>query len=241
MLEYIGQLTYDLQPKQTFRKHEMTPSLWPNNKPCVLVASIGRSGSTLAADTLSRQARTIWKRKPALFQESLALAPLELGTICKTHDYPEALRGRTEPVKALFLFGSTLDAAVSVHNCLGRLGSDWVKLHFEHMKSKGKAEELFHYDVLGMAKQIKAWSTFDAVPTMSVRYDALWKHSERIADFTGYRFVLPEFRARVGREIEERLTMRAKEVYGPIDEIIMKLPEIFQSGPSMARYVSDLT
>lgn len=215
-------------------------SLWPNTRPCVIVASIGRSGSTLVTGQLRKSAKTIWRNKTAQFYPTLATAELSRGTICKTHDYPDALKAREEPVKPLFIFGSTLDSALSVHSCKTRFSPNWVDDHLRHLKSTGHQDDLFKWDICGMGPQIKSWATFDGVPTLCVRYDALWDHIKDIRRFTGYRFKLPAFAPRPPKQIDDALMADARRVYEPIDDIVMKLPTLFMAGPDMAPQVAGL-
>lgn len=215
-------------------------SLWPNRKPCVIVASIGRSGSSIVTGRLKRSAKTVWLKKTAWFSPTLATAPLLPGTICKTHDLPDALTDRTEAVKALFIFGSTLDSALSVQSCIQRYGPDWGITHLKHLKSTGHIDDLFKYDVGGLGAQIKSWATFDGTPTLCVRYDALWDNTAEISRFTGYRFKLPVFKQRSPKQFDDTTMAQARRIYGPIDDIVMKLPPVFMAGPHMADQVAGL-
>lgn len=209
-------------------------------KPCVIVASMGRSGSTLCFSTLQKSAKTILNRHPARFEASLARARLFRGTIVKTHDYPDALQGRREAVKVLFIFGSTYDAALSVYDCRARYGANWVEQHFMNCKSDATFDDLFRFDALGMAQQIKEWSVFDDVPVLCVRLDALWQHAADIARFTGYALDLPPKQARVEKKIPEDLRQRARTVYAPLDEEIAKLPDLFTAGPEMVPFIEGI-
>lgn len=206
----------------------------------MIVASIGRSGSSLVTHTLRKSAKNVWRRKTGRFADTLATAPLLPGTICKTHDYPDALKERSETVKALFIFGSTLDSALSVHSRGDRQGGNWVAAHLKHLKSTGQPDDLFKYDVGGFGAQIKSWATFDGVPTLCVRYDALWDHADEIGRFTGYKFKLPPFKARTPKQIDDTQMAQARAVYGPLDDIVMKLPTLFMAGPHMADQVAEL-
>lgn len=218
----------------------MRKSIFPNTRPCIIVASIGRSGSTLVSKTLKQSAQTIWRDRPYEFAASLSKAKLKRGTICKTHDYPAALTGKTGKAKALFIFGSTLDSAISVHSCIDRFGQDWIARHLKHLQSTGHIDDLFNYDVLMLAPQIKAWATFDSVPTLCVRYDRLWDHADQIAAFTGYKFDLPAFEERASKTLGDALMAKARKLYDPLDDIVMKLPAIFTAGPNMASQVAGL-
>lgn len=205
-----------------------------SRRPCVIVASMGRSGSTLTFMTLNKAAKTWFNRSPGLFCQSLGSAPLSPGSIVKTHDYPDALRTRPEEVRVLFVFGSTYDAALSVYACRDRLGEAWVAEHFRNCKSPASLEDLFEFDALGMAQQVRDWSVFDRVPVMCARLDALWRYAADISRFTGYAFDPSPKRARVAHAVPDHLKQRAQAVYAPLDEEIGKLPDLFMAGPEMA-------
>ena len=211
-----------------------------NKRPCIIVASIGRSGSTLTTKTLTAAAQTIWRDRPSEFAASLSKAKLARGTICKTHDYPAALTGRTGKAKALFIFGSTIDSVISVHSCIDRKGPEWIDRHLKHLQSDGHIDDLFNYDVLMLGPQIKTWATFDGIPTLCVRYDKLWDHAAEIAAFTGYDFDLPAFEQRTPKTLDDGLMAKARQLYEPLDDIVMKLPTIFTAGSHMAPQVAGL-
>ncbi|SLN21715.1 hypothetical protein ROA7450_00786 [Roseovarius albus] len=224
-----------------------------SRKPCVIVASMGRSGSTMLTQSLSALARKQWHGplgtvfgiRPEYddvftFEESLADAPLTPGIICKTHDYPDDLRQATRDFRAVYIFGSAYESALSVHSCLDRRGADWVEEHFRHLKSTSNIAHLFDCDALNMARNLASWATFDAATVLCIRYETLWDRVDQVAEFTGYRFQPPPFEKRAPKAIEPDLAAKAHAVYDPIDAIIETLPDIFMSGPEMTDQVSAL-
>ena len=213
--------------------------LWPR-KPAIIVASMGRSGSTLCYAALRAAAMGRLGRDPAYFAPSLARTRLRRGQIVKTHDYPDALAARRAPAKALFIFGSTYAAALSVHACRARDGAAWVAQHFANCKSTASPDDLFHRDALGMAQQVRAWAVTDALPVLCVRYDALWDSLPRIARFTGYPLRLPEKTPRARGDLPEHLRRRAEAVYRPLDAILDRLPDAFVAGPGMQPQIRDI-
>jgi hypothetical protein len=212
---------------------------WRRN-PAVIVASMGRSGSTLCYAALREAAMGGRGRDPAYFAPSLARTRLRRGQIVKTHDYPDALPARRAPAKALFIFGSTYAAALSVQGCRARDGEAWVAQHFAHCKSAASPDALFERDALGMAQQVKAWAVTEALPVLCLRYGALWDSLPRIARFTGYPLNLPMRTPRAAPDLPESLRQRAEAVYRPLDAIIDRLPDSFLAGPQMAPHVRDL-
>ncbi|KUJ76237.1 hypothetical protein AVO45_13080 [Ruegeria marisrubri] len=210
-------------------------------RPCIVVASNGRSGSTLtyAALRKARNRRFWWKKQGFPFDARLKDAPLEPGTVTKTHDFPDALRGR-DNVKVVFCFGSARDSALSVYSAMERYGPDWIADHFYHLHAKGGFDDLFRYDVLRQAEQVRAWATFEDVPVLCVHYDAIWRRQKDIAEFTGLNFTPPERKERAPKQIPQDLLRAASEVYDPIDAVLAELPEMFLSSKEMAGAVSKL-
>ncbi len=211
---------------------KLTFGLRTKNDPCIIVASNGRSGSTLMFDALwAACKRRHWFRRPtASFQESLASAPLTAGSLVKTHDYPDGLRGR-ENVKVLFCFGPTKASALSVYSAVERYGRDWVNQHFEHLHAKGPFDDLFKYDVLNQVEQLKQWGTFQEVPVLCLSYDAIWRRQNDVEDFLHLKFTLPERVERARKSIPDDLLAKASQVYDPIDEVVAELPELFLASP----------
>ncbi|GAW33892.1 hypothetical protein RA2_00937 [Roseovarius sp. A-2] len=213
--------------------------LW-RRKPAIIVASMGRSGSTLCYAALREAAMGRFGRDPAYFAPSLARARLRRGQIVKTHDYPDALPARRAPCKALFIFGSTYAAALSLHVCRTRDGAVWVAQHFANCKSTASPDDLFARDALGMAQQVKAWTVTEALPVLCLRYEALWDSVPRIARFTGYPLHLPPKTPRATPDLPESLRQRAEAVYRPLDAILDRLPDAFVAGPEMQPHVRDI-
>lgn len=208
---------------------------------CIVVASNGRSGSSLTYDTLRKaRNRRFWcKKQDYIFEARLQDAPLVPGTITKTHDFPDALRGRRN-VRVVFCFGSTRDSALSVYSALERFGPKWIEDHFFHLAAKGTFDDLFRHDVLRQAEQVQRWATFEDVPVLCLRYEAIWRRQQEIADFTGLKFDPPQRRKRTPKEIPEEILQAASAVYNPIDEILAELPDIFPASRDMEETVAKL-
>ncbi|MBE0413461.1 hypothetical protein [Yoonia sp.] len=207
---------------------------------CIVVASMGRSGSTLCYTTLSRPSSR-WRRKKGRgFYPSLGEAPLKPGTIIKTHDYPDSLSDKSGQAKVLFVFGSTYEASLSVYACREKYGDEWISSHFDHCKSIAQFDDIFDFDALGMSQQVRAWAVEDKVPVLCVRYDSLWQNASEISDFTGHRFNLPARTLREEKHIPAELKENAAKTYEKFDKVIAKLPDIFLAGPSMFDYVKQI-
>ena len=203
----------------------------------IVVASYGRSGSTLLFEAIG-QAKIKQRfptfpkigRKIVLDQIwTLSDRRLRHGVVYKTHDYPDAL-SKYNFVKAVFIFGSAMEAALSVYGNLERYGYQWVQEHFAHLKSEATIDDIFDRDVLGFERQLDAWTAFTGCPTLCIRYEDLWRSQKALNAFLGMEINLPPQRARADRRIDVALRSRAAVTYRALDERVRNLPAHFIAG-----------
>ncbi len=229
-----------VRKRVAIRRLQRIPQNAPKN--CVIVASNGRSGSTLTflalADTLKEIDPLSAKRVDFVAR----LSDTEFYTPCvyKTHDFPQPLSTWPENTRVVFCFGPTKDSAFSVYSAMERYGADWIDQHFYHLHATGTFDELFERDVLQQARQIREWVTFEDVPVLCVRYDALWDHQDTISRFTGLDFTPPKRRERTPKDIPEEFKASADQLYDPIDEVIDQLPECFIASAQYSSVVNKL-
>lgn len=215
-------------------KHGLQRML-PSNLPPVVVASMGRSGSTLIWNGVRRGftkkrfprpiegigsrlvSEQIWDLKHARF------AP---GVVYKTHGLARDLQEGVE-IKAVFVFGRASDAALSVLSCRNRFGDDWVERHLEHLGANGRFDEISERDVLRFEDQLNDWTEATPFPSLSVRYDAIWDHAADISSFVGAPVELPPQRARESLPGLSAATVdRFRDTYAALDARIEKMPSI---------------
>lgn len=209
---------------------------------CVIVASNGRSGSTM---TFLALLKSLKKIKPRAVKHSSFVARLNDATfrapcVYKTHDFPQSLSSWPENTRVVFCFGPAKDSAFSVHAAMEGYGPDWIESHFYHLHANGTYDELFERDVLQQARQIKEWVTFEDVPVLCVHYDAIWEYQDTISRFTGLEFKPPERRDRAPKDIPADLKAKADRVYDPIDEVIDQLPRCFIASKRYRTTVQEL-
>jgi hypothetical protein len=72
------------------------------NRPAILVASMGRSGSTVTYLALIKAAQNRGQADARTLAWTLADDPLPPAKIIKTHDFPEGLRTRPEKTRTIF-------------------------------------------------------------------------------------------------------------------------------------------
>lgn len=217
----------------------------PSRYHAVVVASMGRSGSTLVYDAIadgmamarfgrsSGAARRI-VRDIAWDLDMCALTP---GVVYKTHALAEELPSH-RPCKIVFVFGPASDAAISVLSCDRRHGPDWTAEHFRHMRARGSLEELARRDVLRFEEQIDGWLGRSGSMVLALRYDGLWSHADTLSDFVGFPVRFPARRLRNSLGDVEAVTIeRIRSCYARLDARIAALPSCarapFQpSGPN---------
>lgn len=205
----------------------------PSRLPAVLVASMGRSGSTLihaaAVDAfarlqfgpLARFARDI----AAGEAWDLATTPLRSGVVYKTHGLASELPSTCRP-RVIFVFGPPSDAVLSVMSCHQRFGAAWTAAHLRHLRASGDYSDLANEDVLRMQDQVEGWFGAAGVPRLLLHYDAIWDQARTISAFIGAKIRLPEYQRRSPGDTRiDAVTVDAvRRTYAPLDRKIADLP-----------------
>jgi hypothetical protein len=220
-----------VHPK-THIKHLLQRTV-PTRIPPLIVASMGRSGSTVVWDAVRHAVAQSRFPGPLKAQglrmvsdqawdlDKTQFAP---GVVYKTHGLAQELPDRTG-AKVVFLFGSATDAALSVLACRDRYGPDWIKLHFEHLRASGPFDDLATRDVLRFSDQLDGWIGKAGTRRLILHYDALWDHQDTLSDFVGVPVTLPERRARKGATAADPQTRSLfEETYAALDARIAALP-----------------
>lgn len=206
----------------------------PTRLPPLIVASMGRSGSTVVWDAL-RHAVARARFPNMLHAQGLRLVSDQAwdldrtryapGVVYKTHGLAEELPANSG-AKVVFLFGSATDAALSVLTCRERYGARWIDLHFEHLRANGSFDDLGSNDVLRFGDQLDGWIGKTETERLILHYDALWDNIDTLSDFVGTRVQLPARRARSGANAVDAATRaRFAETYAALDARIAALPE----------------
>lgn len=212
----------------------------PSDRPAIIQASYGRSGSTLVYNALAEamSVARFGRKRSFVWDESWTLGEkaLRRGMVYKTHDYPGALAGRDD-LRTVFVFGTATDAALSVVMQEKERGRAWIDEHLDHLKAPGTFDDLLTYDSLGIGAQLEAWATFDQSPVLCLRYEALWDSVDTLRAFTGLPVELPERRERSQKTVPAETVSAVEAVYGPIDDRLARLPDVFRSGPEIRDFL----
>lgn len=209
---------------------------------CVIVASNGRSGSTMTYTALLEALKKLDPKvaSQARFIARLDDAEFQAPFLYKTHDFPQTLSTWPKDTRVVFCFGPAKESSFSVYSAMEGYGPDWIKEHFYNMHATGTFDELFQRDVLQQARQIREWVTFQDIPVLCVHYDALWDYQKTISRFTGLDFAPPARRARAPKEIPAEFKESAGKVYDPIDDVVAQLPKCFRASAKFEKIVGNL-
>jgi len=180
-----------------------------NDRPCTLVASNGRSASTMLTNAIADSlllshrfpSRTLvrrFARKPTRHH----LAP---GTVVKTHaDFAPEFDSAS--CKSVYIFGDPRDSVASVHHALSTRGEAWVRRHLRNLDSGDKVADLLNRDALRQYENMKSWTQGDN-GALKIRYESLWENVEEIRDY----LCMPDL------ELPKRVARQSKYEALPID------------------------
>ena len=206
------------------------PILWANRYfkiekgPCVVVASVGRSGSTLLTDAIVsvlKDQNTIFDRihpgwRLRYHMEDFRIPHIP-GTAVKTHSLPIVCNPKNLHI---FIFTSYSAIVASLDRQLKSAGHDWVHKHLGHLHSIDyNYESITDHDIIGYEKQLADWHSAQ-VPLICVKSHALWKKQPDIEEFLGLQLAFPE-----PREIKP-LKRDLSENMRRLDDIYASYPDI---------------
>ncbi|MBM1817362.1 hypothetical protein [Pseudosulfitobacter pseudonitzschiae] len=225
-------------PKSKAQIRQIAQSVLLSKIAPIVVASMGRSGSTLVHDAICRglaEARFGHSGRLATglvagYAWDLSAAPLRNGVAYKTHALAEELDGRSD-VKVVFLFGSAVDSAVSVINARKVKGDAWIASHFDHLRGEGGLAELAERDVLRFSDQLDGWTSLTSTPAIAMKYDSLWHNQDSLSDFLGFPIALPPRRERSAKQVDSKILKRLQQTYALLESRIAAMPDVIRSGP----------
>ena len=213
----------------------------PTRHPALIVASFGRSGSTVLASAVTQamaRARFGPAARPARWfvRDWVLDTPgmtLRRGVVYHTHHQPHDVLSPACPTRVLFAFGTASDSILSVYG----QRPEWIRQHFIHLGQPSAPERLLEADVLGYTGQCVAWMGCQSAPVLCVRYETMWDNVDRIAEFCGLPVVLPARRARAPKPADPRIVEKARAVHADLDAALASLPDIFVAAPEFAARV----
>ncbi len=196
-------------------------------RPPIVVASTGRSGSTLLCDSIADGliAHRFGRRLPPLFMRALRYVAMEFADrladidgldypVLKTHDFPQD--GTLPDGKYLFVFGPPLESAQSVVRTARSRGNAWFEKHLHHLRAHGFVSDLFRADVLNFESQVNAWMSVRADDVFMIPFDELWERTDEISRFVGVDIRLPQ---RNPRQPKSAVADIDRELFAQLDAL----------------------
>lgn len=166
---------------------------WVGEHPAVLVASPGRSGSTVLYDAVAvgLDSRVWTVRANAWNIEKTHFWP---SFVYKTHgqfsDVPDA-------VKVLYIYREASEIVESTIRCAESFGLSWYQRHCRHLGLNNVTnldpDALKSSDIMQIGENLESWIK-NGSNCCFVKYDALWESIEGINNFLGFNVCLPEFK-----------------------------------------------
>ena len=199
----------------------------------IVVASMGRSGSTLVFKAIRNGLAAlrfgplskVSRARIADVAWDLSDCQLAPGIVYKTHALAHELPADRD-ARVVFMYGCASDAAASVLSCRLRFGPAWVAEHFEHMRATGSFDELGERDVLRFEEQIDGWLGGCSAPVLGIKYEALWDNIDALSNFLGFPVHLPERQLRSSQnDLDAATIQRISRSYARLDAKIAALPD----------------
>lgn len=226
-------VTMTLSPARDHLKLLLQKGL-PSRHPPIIVASMGRSGSTIVWEAVCKAvARDRFRHLRSLGLKVVSDSAWDLGTkryfpgiVYKTHGLADELPPKSG-AKIIFLFGLASDAALSVLFCQQLYGSEWIRRHFHHLRARGTFDDLGKRDVLRFAEQLDGWIGLAGIPRLILRYEALWESQSQstLSEFVGIPVELPPRLKRTGPAAIDRQTREQfLATYQDLDRYINSIP-----------------
>jgi hypothetical protein len=171
----------------------------------IVIASTGRSGSTMLFDAITSAfvktkisnglLNKIFLRKLCSgYLNRMHDIDIFSPIILKTHDIID--KKYVDKAKFVFVYGDPLESAQSVDNMVHNKGLVWFEEHQYHLRASGEYKDLYVQDVLNFESQIKAWFGIKSDKVMIIRYDELWDRTDELSEFLGFPIILPARRER---------------------------------------------
>ena len=205
--------------------------------PKIIIASTGRSGSTMlfnaVADSLIMHRLHIAPHTPIAnfikrlstgYVDRIKTLPEKPYLIIKTHDICD-LPPETN-YKYIFVYGDSLESALSVEQMVEKKGQQWFSDHQYHLRAFGDHQDLFQKDVLAYQKQLESWLTQSEPNIVCVYYDELWDKSERFSDLLGFKVQLPPQRQRSKKPYKDNVN---EQLFKRLDELRIYLKKEYES------------
>lgn len=219
------------------RATEMT-----SDHPAFIVASMGRSGSTVVYQSLIHAVAHTHPFLPTaaarrvISDQAWQLEGRRLfgGSVYKTHDRPPAHIHASRPVKAVFTYARPTAVVESLLLRQETAGADWVNEHLIHLGSNTRLNDALDRDALKLEEQLDAWLSHQpGIDVLALKYSALWTYEEALRDFFDAEIRLPPQHPRTSRKsLSSTLSDRLCRTYERLDARVEEMEPIQRFEPA---------
>lgn len=176
-----------------------------------VVASLGRCGSQLMTVALHnhlhgfkdhskdflRSTRPFIRQYPEVFKNNM---------VYKTHLYPI---NYPQNCKVIFTFGDPLSIVLSVIDKSKH--SNWGPAHYQNLNANWlDHKDILSRDVLNLEKMFDSFYQPQTCSSMCIRYETMWENHDKISDFLGFDFKLPEKKERRADRFKKQLSVEQR-------------------------------
>lgn len=190
--------------------------LFKGNRSPIIIAGLGRCGTTLVHDSFRFNHHYIPHKDIFMFSDGIDFKP---NIIYKIHDYPPAFL--PDNVKVIFMFGNPMNTVISSHRRI----NEWGVLHHKHLGSDvfKTNDDILNNDTLKLNTLFDAWDQDQNFDFLAVRYETLYSKEtvKAISDYIGFKFRLfPEKKRKTNWEKHDMREV-LKKVYGELNKKIL--------------------
>lgn len=183
----------------------------------IIVAGLGRCGTTLVFDSLSQ----IYKSCGFLID--IPNKFLRGNAVYKTHSYPNNIQNKNSLL--IFMYGNPYDIVKSVH-CTKGLNKH---MHYKHLKSKFNNVTRWKFeDTLNLEKLFDTWVDFvesgkNINDVLFIRYESLYENINKLNDILNLSLNLPPWRERMFSGVDD---LDINKTYKNLYDKITNSPDI---------------
>lgn len=191
-----------------FLKDLLSSILYGQIKKPIVIASTGRSGSTMLYESVVNS--YIKSRYGKLCANKVLYKYLKKAAggyadrvkdlikikqpIIKTHSlFREEY---IDSAKYIFVFGDPFESAKSVENIVTNKDKVWFEEHVYHLESSGYIEDIYKSDVLNYNEQIESWASKKRSSILVLSYDDIWKNMDDVSKHIGFSVEIPKKKTR---------------------------------------------
>jgi len=188
---------------------------------CIVVASLGRAGSTLLYNSILEIIGYHFG-EPMLIN-NLDDCEYQKGAIYKTHDFPPD--NPPNHAKFIWTFADPYEIVISVLKQEQKEGVNRIKKHFKHLNGNfNRYDDIFDYDAMRLEEHFDRWYSEQSFDLLTIKYKSMWNYQNQLSQFVGSYIDLPTFNDRgerfkqLDKERQDKLVDTYSELHNKIEE-----------------------